>query len=54
MMMDGNVRMYYLETGVKTYQNNTLGTINYTTGQITLTSLNIPLFQILEEVLQQL
>ena len=38
---DGNIRMYYLETGVKTYQNNTLGTINYTTGQITLTSLNI-------------
>jgi hypothetical protein len=37
----GNVRMYYLVSGVKTYQNNTQGTINYTTGQITLTSLNI-------------
>jgi len=37
----GNVRMYYLVSGVKTYENNTQGTINYTTGQITLTSLNI-------------
>ena len=37
----GNVRMYYLVSGVKTYQNNTQGTINYTTGQVTLTSLNI-------------
>ena len=38
---EGNIRMYYLVSGVKTYQNNTQGTINYTTGQITLTSLNI-------------
>ena len=38
---EGNVRMYYLVSGVKTYQNNTQGTINYTTGQVTLTSLNI-------------
>ena len=37
----GNVRMFYLVSGVKTYQNNTQGTINYSTGQITLTSLNI-------------
>mgnify|MGYP003304286387 FL=1 len=37
----GNVRMYYLVSGVKTYQNNTQGTINYTTGQVTLTSVNI-------------
>ena len=37
----GNVRMFYLVSGVKTYQNNTQGTINYTTGQVTLTSLNI-------------
>ena len=37
----GNVRMYYLVSGVKTYENNTQGIINYTTGQITLTSLNI-------------
>ena len=38
---DGNVRMFYLVSGVKTYQNNTQGTINYSTGQITLTSLNV-------------
>ena len=38
---EGNVRMYYLVSGVKTYQNNTQDTINYTTGQVTLTSLNI-------------
>ena len=37
----GNIRMYYLVSGVKTYENNTQGIINYTTGQITLTSLNI-------------
>ena len=37
----GNVRMYYLVSGVNTYENNTQGTINYTTGQITLTSLNV-------------
>jgi hypothetical protein len=37
----GNIRMYYLVSGVKTYINNTQGTINYTTGQITLTSINI-------------
>ena len=30
----GNVRMYYLVSGVKTYQNNTQGTINYTTGKL--------------------
>jgi hypothetical protein len=38
---EGNVRMYYLVSGVRTYQNNTQGTINYTTGQVTLTSINI-------------
>ena len=37
----GNVRRYYLVSGVKTYANNTQGTINYTTGQVTLNSLNI-------------
>jgi len=37
----GNIRMFYLVSGVKTYENNTQGIINYTTGQITLTSLNI-------------
>jgi hypothetical protein len=37
----GNVRRYYLVNGVKTYANNTQGTISYTTGQVTLNSLNI-------------
>ena len=38
---NGNVRRYYLVSGVKTYANNTQGTINYTTGQVTLNSLNV-------------
>jgi len=37
----GNIRRYYLDAGVKTYANTEQGTINYTTGQITLNSLNI-------------
>jgi hypothetical protein len=37
----GNVRRYRLVGGVRTYANNTQGIINYATGQITLTSLNI-------------
>jgi len=37
----GNIRRYYLQSGVKTYVNNTQGTINYATGQVTLNSLNI-------------
>ena len=37
----GNVRRYYIVSGVRTYANNTQGTINYDTGQITLNSLNI-------------
>ena len=38
---NGNVRRYYLVSGVKTYANNNQGTINYTTGQVTLNSLNV-------------
>ncbi len=38
---NGNVRRYYLVSGVKTYANNTQGTINYETGQVTLNSLNV-------------
>ena len=39
---NGNVRRYYLNiNGVKTYINETQGDINYTTGQITLDSLNV-------------
>jgi hypothetical protein len=37
----GNVRRYRSSGGVRTYANNTQGTINYATGQITLNSLNI-------------
>ena len=37
----GNIRRYRLVGGARSYSNNTQGTINYTTGQITLTSLNI-------------
>jgi len=37
----GVVRLYYLASGIRTYINNTQGTIDYTTGQITLNSLNI-------------
>ena len=38
---NGNVRMYYLSSGVETYINETQGTIDYGTGAIILNSLNI-------------
>ena len=38
---NGNVRRYYLSSGIRTYSNETQGTIDYSTGQITLNSLNI-------------
>ena len=38
---NGNVRMYYLASGVETYLNETQGTIDYETGAIVLNSLNI-------------
>ena len=38
---NGNVRMYYLNNGVVTYINENQGSINYSTGQITIDSLNI-------------
>ena len=37
----GNVRLYYLVSGVKTYVSSTQGTIDYATGQITLNSLDV-------------
>ena len=37
----GNVRLYYLSSGIRTYINSTQGTIDYDTGQITLNSLNV-------------
>ena len=37
----GNVRVYYLVSGIKTVLNATQGTIDYATGQVTLNSLNV-------------
>jgi len=37
----GNVRLYYLVGSVKTYTNNTQGTIDYETGEVILNSLNV-------------
>ena len=39
---NGNARLYYITDGTtKTYVNNTAGTINYDTGEIVITSLNV-------------
>ncbi|MDA8915541.1 hypothetical protein N9J01_00400 [bacterium] len=37
----GNIRRYYLTGSTRNYVNNTQGTINYSTGQITVSSLSI-------------
>jgi len=37
----GNVRRFYFVGSVRTYVNNLQGTINYTTGQITINSLDV-------------
>lgn len=38
----GNLRLYYLsETGIKVYVNNTAGNVNYATGKITISSINM-------------
>ena len=37
----GNVRLYYLVGSTRTYVDNTQGTINYATGQVTINSLNV-------------
>ena len=37
----GNIRRYYFVGSVRTYVNNTQGTVNYATGQITINSLDI-------------
>ncbi len=34
----GNIRLYHLVSGVKTYDNNTWGTVNYLTGEIKIAS----------------
>jgi hypothetical protein len=41
MMMEGNIRRYYFVGSVRTYVNNTQGTVNYATGQITINSLTV-------------
>src|SRR6056300_137298 len=38
---NGNVRRYYLASGIKTYLNNSQGTVDYSNGQITINSLNV-------------
>ena len=38
---NGNVRRYYLQSGIRTYANETQGTINYSNGEIILNSLNV-------------
>ena len=37
----GNVRLYFMSSGVKSYLNSTQGTIDYSTGALTLNSMNI-------------
>src|SRR6056300_987974 len=36
-----NIRRYFLSSGIRTYANNSQGTIDYTNGQITINSLNV-------------
>jgi len=38
---NGNIRRYYFVGSVRTYANNTQGTVNYATGQITINSLTV-------------
>ena len=38
---EGNLRAYYLSSGVRTYTSSSFGTVNYTTGEVVLTSANI-------------
>jgi len=38
---DGNIRVYYLNGTTRVYTDSTFGTVNYTTGEIILTSANI-------------
>ena len=38
---EGNLRVYYLSGTTRVYTSSTFGTVNYTTGQVVLTSANI-------------
>ena len=37
----GNIRLYYLSGSTRVYSTSTQGTINYSTGEIVLSSLNV-------------
>ena len=41
----GNVRRFYFVGAVRTYVNNTQGTIDYSTGQVTINSLNVSVIE---------
>ena len=41
MMVQGNVRRYSLSGVTRVYANNTQGTIDYSTGVVTINSLNV-------------
>jgi len=41
----GNVRRYYFVGAVRTYVNSTQGTIDYSTGQVTINSLNVSVIE---------
>jgi hypothetical protein len=49
---NGNIRRYYFVGSVRTYVNNTQGTVNYATGQITINSLTVASVKIYEALLQ--
>ena len=37
----GNLRIYYMSSGARTYSNSTAGTVNYTTGEVNINTLTI-------------
>ena len=37
----GNIRLYYVSSGARAYSTSTQGTIDYSTGEIVLSSLNV-------------
>ena len=45
----GNIRRYYLVAGVRQYQDNTAGTITYSTGEIKINNVNITTVENVDE-----
>tara|TARA_Y100000310_G_scaffold144074_1_gene143390 strand:+ start:559 stop:2463 length:1905 start_codon:yes stop_codon:yes gene_type:complete len=45
----GNIRRYYLVSGVRQYQDSTAGTITYSTGEIVISSINITSIENVDE-----